>query len=420
MRTGNDRGIGCMSKKMLSIWRGQLISVFIAGTGIFATLLSSSTPNALFPQFMNTINYVLLSGYFLQRIIARRMAPETPDPFTGASVSKALTAGTNEGDSQLDNEQGSGAASSAQPQSTKQQQQQQRTEFHFGWYLLAALLDVEGNYLFIRAYDYTSITSIMLLDCFTIPSAMLLSYLFMGAKYKRVHVVGIVVCIAGLVCCVTSDVLQGRNAAADLTSSNQFLGDMMCILGSVMYASCNVLQERLVKQGSREHYMGNVGVSGMCIAGIQFLILDLPRMKTTHFSSSNVLSICGLVSCLFFMYTNTSKFLEDSDAVVFNLSLLTSDIYAVVFSYFRNGYLVPWLYFVAFFLVALGLFTYYSEPVVDPDVQIESERMRAGQLQRDMSRSLQHGEDAEDGDMSSREDDGWRKSTSYNPLAAHG
>jgi solute carrier family 35 protein F1/2 len=45
------------------------------------------------------------------------------------------------------------------------------------WYVYAgiAVLDVEGNYLLVKAYQFTSITSVTLLDSATIPLVMLLS-----------------------------------------------------------------------------------------------------------------------------------------------------------------------------------------------------------------------------------------------------
>lgn len=48
--------------------------------------------------------------------------------------------------------------------------------------MLLAFADVEGNFLVVCAYKYTSISSAMLLDCFTIPVVMLLSALFLNAK----------------------------------------------------------------------------------------------------------------------------------------------------------------------------------------------------------------------------------------------
>lgn len=48
--------------------------------------------------------------------------------------------------------------------------------------MLLALADVQGNFLVVCAYKYTSISSAMLLDCFTIPVVMLLSKLFLHAR----------------------------------------------------------------------------------------------------------------------------------------------------------------------------------------------------------------------------------------------
>lgn len=55
--------------------------------------------------------------------------------------------------------------------------------------MLLALADVQGNFLVVCAYKYTSISSAMLLDCFTIPVVMLLSKLFLHAKVptNRMH-----------------------------------------------------------------------------------------------------------------------------------------------------------------------------------------------------------------------------------------
>ena len=60
----------------------------------------------------------------------------------------------------------------------------------FGRYVFAAMIDVYGNFLIIMAYNYTTITSIMLLDCFTIPVAMVLSYIFLGCQYNAYHMLG--------------------------------------------------------------------------------------------------------------------------------------------------------------------------------------------------------------------------------------
>eukprot|EP00286_Rhodomonas_abbreviata_P008480 CAMPEP_0181325916 /NCGR_PEP_ID=MMETSP1101-20121128/21199_1 /TAXON_ID=46948 /ORGANISM="Rhodomonas abbreviata, Strain Caron Lab Isolate" /LENGTH=151 /DNA_ID=CAMNT_0023434293 /DNA_START=72 /DNA_END=524 /DNA_ORIENTATION=- len=50
-------------------------------------------------------------------------------------------------------------------------------------FFLFALADVEANFLIVKAYQYASITSVTLLDCFTIPCVVCLSFCFLGARY---------------------------------------------------------------------------------------------------------------------------------------------------------------------------------------------------------------------------------------------
>ena len=57
-------------------------------------------------------------------------------------------------------------------------------------YALLALLDVEANALLVAAYRYTSLTSVTLLDCFTIPCALALSALVLRARYRPGHYAG--------------------------------------------------------------------------------------------------------------------------------------------------------------------------------------------------------------------------------------
>jgi hypothetical protein len=116
-----------------------------------------------------------------------------------------------------------------------------------------------------------------------------------------------------------------------------------------------------VKFHDREEFLGYLGCFAFPIAVVQCIFWDLPSMRTAHFTPQVVGAIVGFVSCLFLMYTNTTSFLQQGDAILFNLGLLTSDVYAVIFTYFFKGYLVSWLYFLAFALVIVGLVVYHSE-----------------------------------------------------------
>ena len=73
------------------------------------------------------------------------------------------------------------------------------------------------------------------------------------------------------------------------------------------------------------------------------------------------------------LYTWTSFFLQGGDAAVFNLSVLTSDVYALVFAFFVEHATPHWLYFAAFGMIFFGLILYNSQPV---PTQAESRRLQ--------------------------------------------
>lgn len=313
---------------------GQLISLLIAGTGVFATILADN--NANFPLLLNLFNYFLLSLFLARKVLRDKKLQQRTDL---SSFNLSVT------DDPV--ETGDRAAPSAQPPLLVNK-----------WlYVFAAFLDVEANFLVLLAYNYTNITSIMLLDCFTIPCVMALSYFLLGCRYKPRHGLGVVLCIIGLIVIVVNDVLDGNTNSQE----NALVGDLLCIGGSIFYASSNVIEETMVKYVDKDEYLGYVGSFGVVIAFVQCMIFDLHGMQQARFSSTVLLAMAGFVLCLFFMYTNTTSYLQESDATLFNLSLLTSDVYAVIFTYFFDGYLVSWLYFVAFALVICGLLLYHSE-----------------------------------------------------------
>jgi solute carrier family 35 protein F1/2 len=291
------------------LYRGQIISCLIAGTGIFATLLAKN--GFVFPSLMNLFNYSLLS-IFLLRYNCRGWKSMICRSYLNIA------------------------------------------------YIFATVIDLEANYLVIKAYDYTTITSIMLLDCFTIPCAMALSYIFLKHRYNKWHFVGIVTCISGLLLIVISDAFQNRGDKA----TNAVYGDILCLSGSFLYATSNVLQEYLVKYHDRELFLGSLGLYGMFIASVQFFVLELKGIHQTNLNGKFWGFTAGFVVCLNLMYINTSSFLQEGDSTLFNLSLLTSDIYAVLASYFLFHTPVHWLYYIAFFFVVLGLIIYQYEPPI--------------------------------------------------------
>ena len=148
-------------------------------------------------------------------------------------------------------------------------------------------MDVEANYLVVKAYQFTTITSVMLLDCFTIPCVVALTFFFLKTRYNWRHGVGVVLCLAGLILLVFTDVRdnsQGTNprihdglliAHLLVTAKNAVLGDVLCLAGAVLYSVANVGQEAFVKKFDRVEYLGIVGLFAVFINGLQLYIFFL-------------------------------------------------------------------------------------------------------------------------------------------------
>jgi solute carrier family 35, member F1/2 len=321
-------------QKYLPLLHGQYISILISGTGFFASLLSSKNSNC--PVLLSLLNYALLSTYLIRLYWRKR---ESNEPFLPLKLSQPY------------------------------------------WvYFLIGLVDVEANTIVNSAYNYTSITSIMLLDCFSIPCVMVLSFIFLSARYTSSHFSGVLICLAGMGCIILTDTYFNKSGDDDDSgvASNPLKGDILCLIGTCLYATSNVIQEKLVKTNDRMEFLGLLGVNGFFIALVQFFVMELSRFQSIIWSPEVILYTAGYTLCLFFMYSSTSSFLTSNDATLFNLSLLTSDVYAVLFAYFVFHYQVHWMYSISFLLTATGLTLYYrggGQPTTSE--QIRSDDLKA-------------------------------------------
>ena len=95
-----------------------------------------------------------------------------------------------------------------------------------GWkYFFIAVADVEANYLVVQAYQYTTLTSVQLLDCFTIPVVLLLSWAVLKVRYQIIHIIGVSVCLMGIGCLVWADADENNEPA-----KNRLLGNFILLL----------------------------------------------------------------------------------------------------------------------------------------------------------------------------------------------
>ncbi|KAF3526217.1 hypothetical protein F2Q69_00049486 [Brassica cretica] len=125
-------------------------------------------------------------------------------------------------------------------------------------YFLLALVNVEANFLVVKAFQYTSMTSVMLLDCWAIPCVLVLTWVFLKTRYSLMKISGVAVCIVGVVMVVFSDVHAGDRAGG----SNPAKGDLLVIAAATLYAVINTSEEFFVKTADRIELMSFVGLFG--------------------------------------------------------------------------------------------------------------------------------------------------------------
>lgn len=136
------------------------------------------------------------------------------------------------------------------------------------------------------------------------------------------------------------------------------MGDVLVIVGTVFFAVSNVVEEFCVKKKDRVEAVTMLGVYGFLVTAIEVSVLELKTLKSIKWSGDIVLAFAGYgVSS--FIYCSLAPFvLKFGGSAMFNLSLLTSDMWAVLFRVFIYHQKVDWLYFVSFLVVGIGLIIY--------------------------------------------------------------
>ncbi|GFZ08740.1 solute carrier family 35 protein [Actinidia rufa] len=305
------------------------------------------------------------------------------------------------------------------------------------WYVVLGFVDVQGNYLVNKAFQYSSITSVTLLDCWTIAWVILLTWFLLGTRYSLWQFFGAALCVLGLGLVLISDAGVGGGGG-----SKPLLGDILVIAGTLFFAMSNVGEEFCVKMKDRVEVVAMIGLFGTLSyigeeeSGISYVVgrNSLPRMRKqygmeTMYSISHgtvgvgffglltwygrgrifandprlglidpdrgtapkyqslILAFAGYAVSSFMFYTLVPFVLKMSGATMFNLSVLTSDMWAVVVRifFYRQQVLfyykleldllnfVDWLYYVSFAIVVVGLVIYSKtekkDSVAEPAIE---------------------------------------------------
>uniref|UniRef100_UPI0037E7704F solute carrier family 35 member F2-like n=1 Tax=Semicossyphus pulcher TaxID=241346 RepID=UPI0037E7704F len=226
-------------------------------------------------------------------------------------------------------------------------------------YLVMGLVDVEANYTVVKAYQFTTLTSIQLLDCFVIPVLMLLSWFFLKTRYRLVHFLAVVVCLVGVGAMVGADILAGRDQGS---SSDVVLGDGLVLLSAVLYAVSNVCQEYTVKNLSRIEFLGMMGLFGTLISGIQLAALEIRAVAAIKWDFKISMLFAVYALCMYALYSFMPVVVKMTSATAVNLSLLTADLFSLFCGIFLFHYTFSTLYIISFVVITVGFIMFNAVP----------------------------------------------------------
>lgn len=231
-----------------------------------------------------------------------------------------------------------------------------RTPWYY--YLCLSFLDILPNYLTLLAMNKTSFTSATLLGSLTIPSTMIFCRLLLGKEYRQMHYVGVILCITGGTIAVFADKVDGGT-----NHPHSYVGDILAILASLGYGVGDACAEFWAKHVDREEYLGMIGLFGAIATFAASLVYERKELFELFTSDDETMLktvgvILWYIASLVAYYVFESLFLVRSDATLLNLSLQTSNFWAIFFSIliFREA---PDLHFyVSIFMVISGVFVY--------------------------------------------------------------
>jgi len=228
--------------------------------------------------------------------------------------------------------------------------------FHDGWkYFILAACDVEGNFLVVKAYQYTDLLSCMLLDAWAIPVCMFFAWIYMRPRYHWSQILGILICVAGLGLLVASDRITDK----DWTALNRAKGDAFMIAGATLYGFTNATEEFFVRKRPLYEVVGQLGMYGTLINGIQAAGLEHKGMKLASWNGMTIGLLVAYTGAMFILYTVAPVLYRLASSTYYNLSLLSSDFWGLLFGLFLYHYRPYWLYFVAYAIIISGLITYF-------------------------------------------------------------
>jgi len=114
-----------------------------------------------------------------------------------------------------------------------------------------------------------------------------------------------------------------------------------------------------VRKSPLYEVVGQLGMWGVLINGIQAAGLEHKQMKTVNWNGATVGLLVAYTAAMFILYTVSPILYRMASSVYYNLSLLSSDFFGLLFGLFLFHYSPYWLYFISFAVIIVGLVVYF-------------------------------------------------------------
>ena len=241
---------------------------------------------------------------------------------------------------------------------------------HVPWwiYLGMAIMDVVPNYMTLASFRYTSLTSTTLLSSLTVPATMLASRYILARTYQLSHFLGVCLSLLGGAMTVWMDV--GNETSTDTNHPYSYIGDLLAIAAAILYGVSDAIGEYSIKYIDRVEYLGMLGFFG---AILTFLSLPLLEGRAVYllFADTPASILCAVfavmvwyVISLMYYYIASTVFYTRGDATLLNLSLQTSNMWAILFTVVAERESPKKEFYWATIMVATGVFIYEMGPKI--------------------------------------------------------
>ncbi|KAI9303193.1 hypothetical protein BJ944DRAFT_165874 [Cunninghamella echinulata] len=232
------------------------------------------------------------------------------------------------------------------------------------FYFFLGLVDVGGNYFIVKAYAYTNMLSAMLLDSWSTPVCMLLTFVFLKVRFRWVQYLGVFIALIGMGMLVGSDALNGL----DYYAADAVKGDLFCLLGATLYGVSNVTEEILARKHPLYEVIGMFTFFATFINLILLLALERSELSQLSNQPEAIGMIVVYTVCMFVLYSLAPVLFRLGSAVLYNISLLTSDFYGLIFGLGLFGYKVNAMYPFAYVIILVGILIYHIFPAPTPQI----------------------------------------------------